>query len=215
MDAPTSPVIYTGRTDNFFRKRYNATIIFLGGLLLFFLPFAQFNCASVTIAENTGLGLATGAEWKVSSAGGMNSLLKELNKVKGNSTREKIKVPPDWFLLLGIVFAISGIIFSVSTLKIKHVASMSAGILAAVMLVASLIHLKMLIKSQIPLPNNNDSLGLNYGHLLQVKFTTWFYLSMGSFITAAFLGYKHHRIEMNDAMDREIYFEFQTEQQDE
>jgi hypothetical protein len=215
MESQTTPVFFlTGNSDNFFRKKYNTTIAFSIGLLLFLMPFVQLNCGSVTIAENTGVGLATGTEWKISMLGGSDKILKALNESKSNSEREKIKTEPDWFLLLSMAFAAVGIIFSVSSWKIRPMASMSAGILATLMLVAAIVHLKILIKSQLPASNRDNSLDMNFYGLIKVKFTIWYYFSMAAFIAAAFFSYKHHAIEMNDAIEGQINFEFQQKQTD-
>jgi hypothetical protein len=210
MDSSAQPVYYKhDSTDNFFRKRYTATISFAIGILLFLLPFVQLKCSSVTIAENSGIGLATGGQWKVTMMGGTNDLFKNLNSLKSNSKREVLRIAPDWFLLLAIVFAAGGIIFSVSKWNMRAMVSMSAGLLSALMLIAAMIHLKILLKAQIPTGNKNDSLGLNMGGLVGVQFTIWYYLSLASFAAAAFFSYKHHTIEMEDAISRVVDFEFQ------
>jgi hypothetical protein len=215
MESQTSTVIYSNSdNNNFFRKKYITTIAFAIGLLLFLLPFVQLNCSSVTIAENTGLGLATGSSWKIGSLGTTDSILKQFSELKGKSEREKIKTEPDWFLVLAIAFAVTGIIISVINGKARPLITMSAGILATLMLVAAIVHLKILIRSQIPAANKDDSLGMDFSGLIQVKFTIWYYISMAAFITAAFFGYKHHTIEMKDAMEGQIDFEFQQKQTD-
>ncbi len=215
MESQTSTVIYTNNDNsNFFRKKYTTTVAFSIGLLLFLLPFVQLNCSSVTIAENTGLGLATGSSWKIGSLGTTESILKQFSEFKGNSEREKIKTEPDWFLVLAIAFAVTGIIISVINGKTRPLITMSAGILAALMLVAGMVHLNILVKSQIPAGNKDDSLGMDFSGLIQVKFTIWYYISMAAFITAAFFSYKHHTIEMKDAIEGQIDFEFQHKQTD-
>lgn len=215
MESQTSTVIYANNDNsNFFRKKYTTTIAFLIGLLLFLLPFVQLNCGSVTIAENTGLGLATGSSWKIGSLGTTDSILKQFSELKGKSEREKIKTEPDWFLVLAIAFAVAGIIISVINGKARPLITMSAGILAALMLVAGMVHLNILVKSQIPAGNKEDSLGMDFSGLIKVKFTIWYYISLAAFITAAFFSYKHHTIEMKDAIEGQIDFEFQQKQTD-
>jgi hypothetical protein len=213
MESQTPTVFYSNNdSSNFFRKKYTTTVAFSIGLLLFLLPFVQLNCGSVTIAENTGLGLATGTSWNISSSGSSGTILKELNASKSNNERERIKIEPDWFLLLAIVFAVGGIIISISNWKMKPLAAMSAAILATLMLVAAIVHLKILVRSQIPASGKDDSLGMNFSGLIKVKFTIWYYISLAAFIAAAFFSYKHHAIEMKDAMEGQIDFEFQQKQ---
>lgn len=210
MKSQTSTVSYSNNdNNNFFRKKYTTTIAFSIGLVLFLLPFVQLNCGSVTMAENTGLGLATGSSWNINGFGSPESILKELNKSKSNSEREKLKIEPDWFLLLAMAFALVGIFVSVSNWKMRPLVALSTGILAALMLVAAIVHLKILIRSLIPATSKDDSLGINFSGLVKVKFTVWYYFSMIAFITAAFFSYKHHTIEMKDTIDGQIEFEFQ------
>ncbi|MCY7310973.1 MAG: hypothetical protein LH619_09355 [Chitinophagaceae bacterium] len=215
MESLISTVIYTNNDNsNFFRKKYTTTAAFSIGLLLFLLPFVQLNCGSVNIAENTGLGLATGSSWNISSLGSSDTILKELNDSKSNSEREKMKIEPDWFLVLAIAFAVIGIVISISNWKMRPLFAMSAGILAALMLVAAIVHLKILIKSQIPAGNIDYSLDMNFSGLIKIKFTIWYYISLAAFLTAAFFSYMHHTIEMKDAIEGQIDFEFQQKQTD-
>lgn len=210
MDSTPQPVYYKNeRAGNFFRKRYTATIAFAAGILLFLLPFVQLKCSSVVIAENSGIGLATGSQWKVTMMGGTDALFKNINASKSNSDRKVLKIDPDWFLLLAIVFAVGGIIFSVSKWNMRAMASMSAGILAAVMLIAAMVHLKILIRSQIPTGNKNDSLDINMGGIVGIQFTIWYYLSLAAFTAAAFFSFKHHKIEEQDAINNFVDFDFQ------
>jgi len=215
MESQTSTILYTDKdSSNFFRKKYTTTVAFSIGLLLFFLPFVQLNCASYTIAENTGIGLVTGSSWKIGSLGTTESILKQFSELKGNSDRQKIKTEPDWFLVLAIAFAVTGIVVSIISGKTRPLITMSPGILAALMLVAGMIYLNILVKSQIPASNKDDSLGMNFSGVIKIKFTIWYYISLAAFIAAAFFGYKHHTIEMQDAIERQIDFEFQHKQTD-
>src|SRR5450432_803905 len=106
MDSSPEPVYYRhDSADNFFRKKYTATFSFAVGILLFLLPFARLKCSSVVIAENSGIGLATGSQWKITMMGGADDLFKNINGSKSNNERKVLKIDPDWFLLLAIVFA--------------------------------------------------------------------------------------------------------------
>ena len=210
MDPIQQPIVYTKSSiDNFFRKRYNTTVAFALGVLLFFLPFAQLKCGSVIIAENTGIGLASGSQWKITMIGDNTDLFKNINSSKSNGEREPIKTSPDWFLLLSLAMAAAGIILSISNWKTKSIATMSAGILAAVMLIAAIIYLKIMLKSQLPKGNKDDSFNLNMDGVVGIKFTIWYLISLAAFLAAALFGYKHHKNEMNDAIEKMVDFDFQ------
>jgi hypothetical protein len=77
------------------------------------------------------------------------------------------------------------------------------------MLIAAMVHLKILMKSQIPTGNKSDSLDFNMGGIVAIEFTIWYYLSLAAFAAAAFFSYKHHKIEEQDAINSFVDFEFQ------
>ncbi len=80
----------TTAEDNFFRKKHTTSVAYLVGLLLFFLPFVEIKCNDMPFAENTGMGLAFGTDYKVT--GGMGPLQDKFGTKDGiNSTRRKKK----------------------------------------------------------------------------------------------------------------------------
>lgn len=215
METTPQPIIYSNNsTDSFFRKKYNSTVSFAIGILLFLLPFIQLKCGSVTIAENSGIGLATGSDWKVSMLGGSNELFKALDSTKTNSEKKSLKIDPNWFILLALIFGVIGLVVTLIKWNMKNIASMCVGILAAVMLLAAMIHLRVLIKSQMPTGNKNDSLDMGgMGGVVGISFTAWFYMAMAAFTAAAFFSYRHYKNELDDALAKVIDFEFQKRQQ--
>ena len=60
----TVPVSSSASATGLFGTKIPSSIAFLLAILLFLLPFAEIRCNGAAVANNTGLGIATGAEWK-------------------------------------------------------------------------------------------------------------------------------------------------------
>jgi hypothetical protein len=209
METPVQPLYASSDNSTFFRKRYNPTIALALGLLLFLLPFARIKCGDVSVAQHTGIGLATGTDWKVSFMGMDNNLLKDLGNKTEPGKEKEMNSGINWYVLLALVFAACGLLFTIVNWKMKVLASMCAASLSAVMLVAGFIHLKIYMRSQIPTGNEADSLNMNISGLIKVQFTPWYFLAFAAFVAAAFFSYKHYRIEMEDALRAAHEFDFQ------
>jgi hypothetical protein len=215
MDTIQPPTHISNDNIQFFRKRYNPTIALVVALLLFLLPFAKIKCSTYTVAENTGIGLATGKQWKVSFMGIDNSLVKDLGDMGKANQQRDWNTRPNWFLLLAVIFGICGLIFSFFNSPVRAMAVMWAGVLAVLMMVAAIIHIKLSMKTKIPTGGNrSDNLDLSMAGLIKVNFTVWFFLSMAVFAVAAFFSYKHYKIELQDKIDGMVQFEFQHNQAD-
>ncbi len=213
MEPASSPVFFTGnKDDSFFRKRHTATIFFTIGLLLFLLPFAELKCGSIALMGNTGIRLAAGKEWKMTMGG--NKFMDQLNPgAKKDTARNPLKSGPNIFLLVAIAAGIIGLLVAFLDQSWRHVTGMCAGLLCCIMLIAVMIQFKMLLRSSMM--NTKEMAGTTRGieGLIKVSFTIWFYLSFAAFAAAAFFNYRHHKIEMQDAIDRIVDFEFQRQEQ--
>ncbi|MEO7922225.1 MAG: hypothetical protein ABIR30_00960 [Chitinophagaceae bacterium] len=207
MDPSPASVIYAGTApDNFFRKPYTATISFAAGLLLFLLPFAQLKCTSVTLAENTGIGIAIGEQWKVADLGEMSPFVPK-NDMAKISKANPLKTGPNVFALVALAAGAAGLAFSLSSTNMRHVIGVSAGILAALMLIAVMVQFGLLLRSATDIKEGDSN--FNMGVVVKIQFTLWYYLSLAAFATASFFSYKHHRIELEDALANHVDFEFQ------
>ncbi len=209
----TTPVYYTrNNDDNFFRRRHTTTIAFAIGLLLFLLPFAELRCGNVALMNNSGVGLATGSEWKTVMGG--NRMMDKFNsEVKSQDARSALSTGMNVFLLVAMAAGIFGLFVGFAEQKWKDLAIACAGALAVLMLIAVMIQLKMQMNSALA-ESSEKQMEESVAQLLKMKFTIWFYLSLASFGCASFLGYKRHRIEMEDAIRRFTEFEFQQKEGD-
>jgi hypothetical protein len=210
MDNYPAPLANPGSShDHFFRRRHTSTISFAVGILLFLLPFAELKCVSVTLADNTGIGIALGQKWRSLDMGKGTGMFDKVNSAVSDRKKESFESSPNVFALVALAAAVFGLAFSLSYHKMRHVAGICAGALAAVMLLAVMIQLKILVSSATRTKGIDAPYDL--GGILKIQFTAWYYLSLFSFAAAAFFSYRHHKIELEDAMANFVDFEFQRE----
>lgn len=198
----------------FFRQKHPVTISFTLGILLFFLPFAEIKCASVTLASNTGLGIAIGTEWNVALADTTKNLLGEM------SDKEKIDkslgdIGPNIFAIVSIISGLAGLAFYLTKNRHKNLISMCAGIIAAIMLIAVMIAFNISISNALNDDSRTETVNAGVRKIIGIKFTFWYYISVISFILAAFLSYKHYKNELDDQIAATVDFDFlrQSDQQ--
>lgn len=204
--------IKTDRKEVFFRYRYNSSVVYTIALLLFFLPFAELKCGNMAILGNTGIGIATGQEWKFSSEWKDTENFRGLRN-SGNETKKMLRDTPNIFAIAAMAAALFGIFIPFSRENWRSLAGMSAGLLGAVMLVALLIQFRIDMRKMIPeAKTGDDHLGLDLGGVFSLKFTIWFYVSLSAFIAGAFLNYIRDRLALRDAMESSVDFEFQQKE---
>lgn len=209
MEFQAQPVVYTNsNTDSFFRKRHTATVSFAVGILLFLLPFAELKCGSMTLAGNTGIGITIGSQWKVVMLGSGNDWMKKAKESMKGEEKNPLEAGVNYFAIISLVAAAAGLAFALSNQKHRPMAGMTAGLLAFIMLIAVLVQYKLAMKSALS-DTSKDMMDVNMGLMLKIQFTIWYFLSLASFAMAAFFSYKHHIIEMEDAISKSVDFEFQ------
>jgi hypothetical protein len=196
-------------SNSFLRQRYNTSIVLVIALLLFLLPFSRIKCSTYTVAQNTGIGLATGKRWQVTFMGINNDTIKELgDSSKSGNSQKEYKTGINWFVLGSLLFGVIAMVFSFLNWPHRSLAVMGASLVSALLLIAAFIHLKISL-SKLSTGNKSDSLDFNMSGMIKVDFTIWYYLSLVAFAAAAFLAYKHTRIELQDKLNESIKFEFQ------
>lgn len=164
------------------------SISFLVATLLFLLPFVEIRCNDQPLASNTGIGLAFGTDYKTSSQ--MKSLDNPFGNQSEKTVTEKQNGEMYVFALIALILGIIGVIFSFLNPGPNKVA-VFIGALAAICLIALMIQIQMDIKDK-PITKGEDNLGENLK--ITAAFTTWYYLSLISFIAAAFFSYRKKQI---------------------
>ncbi len=198
----------TNSTDTFFRKKYVTTWAFAMALLLFLLPFSQVRCGSATLAENSGLGIALGWQWKIAMLGSSNELLKAIKKDEPGN-KNQLKERPNVFAIVALLAGLVGLVMSVMAYNNRSLVTMSAGALGVVMLIALLIQFKLVLQSSLSDKGDKE---MNMSSIITVQFTIWYFLSVFLFAAAAFISFKKYKLELQDALKRAYDFEFERQQ---
>ena len=151
-----------------------SSMAFLLALVLFLLPFAEIRCNGTAVANNTGLGIATGAEWKevvsksIFGNGFQNDRSADESKVQ--------KQDPNIFAIVALALGVIGVLIAFLTPKGGGKFSLFVGVLAAVSLIAMLIDLRSKAKTENSI--KSSELNFNAGVSVTVDGTGWFYLTI-------------------------------------
>ena len=175
--------------DNFFQKKHTASIAYLVGVLLFFLPFVEIKCNDVPFAQNTGVGLAFGADYKVT--GSLKSLEGQAEKSETATTKEKGKLYV--LALVALILGVTGLALSLSGNRFRFGANMLIGTLAALSLIILMIQINGDVKAGMKNPARDSD--FSPAVKVSIDYTFWFYLSVVSFLAAAFFSHKHRQIQ--------------------
>jgi len=161
------------------RFRLNSTM-FLVGTLLFLLPFVNIRCGQNYISNN-GIGLAFGINYKTSKE--VESKTEDFNKKISVMEKDSGKMYVS--ALIALLLGVAGLILSVMNRGMDKI-TVIIGILAALTLVALMIQIKYDFKNETGHAMTNT---VTDSSKWTVEFTVWYYLSLISFIAAAFFSY--------------------------
>lgn len=168
-----------------FGTKIPATAAFLVGVLLFLLPFAEIKCNGTALANNTGVGIALGSDWKVAA---VNDNIFGKNFGDNTATESKFqKQEKNIFALAAIILGILGVVIAFLLPAGGGKLNLGIGILSAVSLIAMLIDLRSDAKSDNSLKSSD--IDFNTGGTITVEGTGWFYLSIILFILGGIFSY--------------------------
>jgi len=174
-----------------------AAVAFGIAVLLFFMPFIDIKCNSMTLQKVSGAQLATG--FKIKGPGSDNTLVGDFEKMDKDSKgrRSGEDNDPNIFALVAFGLGIIAVVLSLIDKKDAITGGVIAGILGAVALMATLIDIKRKVKMDIPEMSNRardtgvtdfEKLGDTFH--IAVDFTAWFYLAVIAFTAGAWFCYK-------------------------
>jgi hypothetical protein len=197
IQPPPYPVAATANTGVFGTKIPSA-VAFTVGILLFLLPFAQVKCGGTVLAENSGLGIAIGTEWKTMGDNGGLFGKNDPGEANAKTDMQK-KQDPNIYAIAALGLGVLGLLLSFANAKAGGSGGLVTGLLSAGALIGMMINLKN--SSQLKSPDvakpDNGMLGL--GNLNNatptMEFTPWFYIAVVAFLAAAFFCYR--RMQLN------------------
>ena len=137
------------------------------------------------MANNTGLGIATGTEWK-------EVVTKSIfgNGFQNNPSTNESKVQkqdPNIFAIAALALGVIGVLIAFLTPKGGGKFNLFVGALAAVSLIAMLIDLRSKAKSDNSVKSSD--LDFNAGVIVTVDGTGWFYFTIILFILGGVFSY--------------------------
>ena len=172
------PVPPTTPAAGVFGTKIPSTLAFLLAIFLFLLPFAEIRCNGTAIANNTGLGIATGEEWK-------EVVTKNIfgNEFQSNHSEHESKMEkqdPSIFAIAALALGVIGVLIAFLSPMGGGRFNLVVGTLAAVSLIAMLIDLRSKAKSGNAVKSSD--LDFNPGAIVTVEGTPWFYFAIILFI---------------------------------
>jgi hypothetical protein len=187
------PVVASPSTPSptgIFGTKIPATAAFLVAIFLFLLPFAEVRCNGNTMANNTGLGIAMGSEWKEVVTKNIfgESLNTNDSKKEFNQKRD-----PNFFAIAALALGVLGLLIALLNFNGGGKINLFIGLLAGASLIAMLIDLKSKVKSDTSVKSSD--LNFNVGMKITVDGTAWFYFTLILFLAAAFFGWQRSKVK--------------------
>ena|SRR5690348_11305024 len=184
ITAQTS--VTTAPPPGVFGTKIPSTVTFAVGILLFFTPFLEIKCNSMTIQSVSGVQLATG--FKVDTNKGSTGYFSDI--ASENKTDRKVdREDPNVYAMLALLFAILGLVFCIVKMRprLNSISGMIMALATSICLILLWSDIGNKIKLQ--LPKNDDGLSISIG------MTSWFYVTVIVFLAAAFFNFKRLQSE--------------------
>ncbi len=178
----------TGANQDLIRNRFLRPASFLVAALLFLLPFVEIRCNGATMAENSGLGMAIGRDFK--EAGQMKSMKDDFETE--NSTTSKVsrgsgELFEGAFIALALALA-AAIIAFINRRTAR--ATFFLGILSALSMIVLLIQ----VKSKITDKSKTTGGDSPFGNIdITAQFTPWYWISLLLLLAGVYISYVQSR----------------------
>jgi hypothetical protein len=181
----STPLSSTAPSAGILGTKIPSSIAFLLAILLFLLPFAEIRCNGAAVANNTGLGIATGSEW--TEVVSKNIFGNGFQDNPSSNERKVQKQDPNIFAIAALALGVIGVLVAFLTPKGGGRFNLFVGALAAVSLIAMLIDLRSKAKSDNSI--RSSDLNFNAGVSITVDGTGWFYFTIILFILGGVFSY--------------------------
>jgi hypothetical protein len=169
--------------------KFPVSAAFLLATLLFLLPFAEIRCNGTPVANNTGVGIAMGSEWK-------EMVTKNIfgQPLDTNDSRREYgeRQNPNVFAITALALGLIGFLIALLSLNGGGKVNVFVALLAVASLIGMLIDLKSKAKSDTSVKSSD--LNVNMGVKITVDGTGWFYLVLVLFFAAAFFSWQRNKM---------------------
>jgi hypothetical protein len=189
QESTVTPAPSATSPTGIFGTKIPSTAAFLLAIILFLLPFAEVRCNGSAVANNTGLGIAIGSEWKELVT--KNLFGAPLDNNTDDKKEYNQKHDPNIFAIAALTFGIIGFLIAVLNFKGGSKINLFVGILGVVSLIAMLIDLKSKVKSDTSAKSSD--FGFNMSMNVTIDGTGWCYLTMILFIIGAIFSWQRSK----------------------
>jgi len=176
-----------------FSTKIPSAVTFGVGILLFFMPFIDIKCNSITLQKVTGVELATGFEIK--GPGSDNTVVGDFERMDNKKVEAHFregKNDPNLFTLIALALGLLAFIFSLFDSKRALNGAVITGALAVAALIGAMIDIKRKVQVDVPeiINSSADSAKAKNDMYISIDFTAWFYIATLAFIAATLLCYR-------------------------
>ena len=176
-----------------FTTKIPGAVAFGVGILLFFMPFVDIKCNSMTLQKVTGVQLATGFEIK--GPGSDNTLVGDFDRMNDKNVEANVregKNDPNMFALIALALGVAAFVLSLIDGKRTLTTGVIAGALSVAALFGTMIDIKRKVQVDIPeiMSRSADSAKAGNDMYISIDFTAWFYIATLAFITATWFCYR-------------------------
>jgi hypothetical protein len=184
---------YQVQMPGIFATKIPSAVTFGVGILLFFMPFVDIRCNSITLQKVTGVELATGFEIK--GPGSDDTVVgdfERMNDKKADADLREGKNDPNMFALIALAMGVLAFIFSLFITKSALTGAVITGALSVAALIGAMFDIKSQAQVDIPeiINSSVESAKSKNDMYISVGFTAWFYIATLAFILATWLCYK-------------------------
>lgn len=168
-----------------FGTKAPSSLAFLIGILLFLLPFVELRCNGAPVANNTGIGLVMGQDWKEAVTNNIfGNTFHDENTVNKEKMRDQA---PNKFAIVALSLGALGLIIALTIPRSGGVLNLVVGVLAAASLIAMLFDLKSQAHSENSV--KSSELGIDTSVGITIDGTTAFYFAIILFVLAGIFAY--------------------------
>jgi len=180
-----------------FTTKIPSAVTFGIGILLFFMPFADIKCNSITLQKVTGVELATGFEIK--GPGSDDTVVGDFEKMDDKKVDARFnegKNDPNIFALVALAMAVLAFIFSLIDSKNALTGAVITGTLTVAALIGAMIDIKRKVEVRVPEIINSSGYAAKSKNdmYISIHFTPWFYIATLAFIAATWFCYRRMQV---------------------